>query len=236
MDYTHITNAHPAYIEGLYKQFQTDPKSVADGWREFFAGFDYASNNGNAENNQISPVFSTKELSVFSLINAYRLRGHLNSDTNPIRTRKFRFPSLDLAYFGLSKDDLNTKFAAGVEIGLQNATLTEIIDRLKMIYCGSIGFEFAHIDNQDKYLWLKSRIESLDKPGDYGHSIEKKKRILEKLNGATGFENFLGKKYVAQKRFGLEGGESTIHALDGIINKAATLEVEEVVIGMAHRG
>ena len=236
MDYTHITNAHPAYIEGLYKQFQTDPESVADGWREFFAGFDYASNNGNAENNQKSPVFSTKELSVFSLINAYRLRGHLNSDTNPIRTRKFRFPSLDLAYFGLSKDDLNTKFAAGVEIGLQNATLTEIIDRLKMIYCGSIGFEFAHIDNQDKYLWLKSRIESLDKPGDYGHSIEKKKRILEKLNGATGFENFLGKKYVAQKRFGLEGGESTIHALDGIINKAATLEVEEVVIGMAHRG
>ncbi|MDC0231589.1 2-oxoglutarate dehydrogenase E1 component, partial [Aureispira] len=238
MDYSFITNAHPAYIEGLYKQFQENPESLTDGWKEFFAGFEYAlKNNDVSDSGDIfSSGFSEKELAVLSLIKAYRMRGHLNSKTNPIRKRKFRFSSLDLGYFGLSKDDLNTRFYAGSEIGLPNATLSEIINRLKVVYCGSIGFEFAHIDNQDKYQWLLKRIESLTKVGEYGHSIEKKRRILEKLNGATGFENFLGKKYVAQKRFGLEGGESTIHALDGIINKAATLEVEEVVIGMAHRG
>lgn len=241
MDYSFISNAHPAYIEGLYQQYKNNPESVADGWKEFFAGFDYATQHENGlETTDSAPTnrasfSSPKELAVLNLIQAYRMRGHLVSTTNPIRERKFRFPSLDLAYYGLSNDDLNAQFIAGSEIGLPNGTLNEILDKLKTIYCSNIGFEFAHIDNQDKYHWLKNRIEKI-KAGDYGHSLDKKKRILEKLNGATGFENFLGKKYVAQKRFGLEGGESAIPALDGIINTAAALEVEEVVIGMAHRG
>lgn len=237
MDYSFIANAHPSYIENLYKQYQENPTSVPDGWKEFFAGFNYAL-QGSTEGGEVptvNPNQIAKEVAVRLLIDGYRMRGHLDATTNPIRKRKFRFPSLDLGYFGLSNDDLNTRFMTGAEIGVPNATLAEIIARLKDIYCGSIGFEFAHIDNQDKYQWLRQRIESL-KSGDYGHSIEKRRRVLEKLNGATGFENFLGKKYVAQKRFGLEGGESAIAALDGIINKSATLEVEEVVIGMAHRG
>ncbi len=237
MDYTHITNAHPAFIDNLYQKFKQDSLSVPEGWREFFAGFEYAAGQPlSTDPTGGEGAFNTKELAVVNLIQAYRLRGHLLSETNPIRVRKFRFPSLDLAYFGLSESDLSQRFTASSEIGLQQATLSEIIERLKIVYCGSIGFEFAHIDNQDKYQWLKSRIESIQTKGDYGLGIDKKKRILEKLNGATGFENFLGKKYVAQKRFGLEGGESTIHALDGLINRAATQEVEEVVIGMAHRG
>lgn len=240
MDYSFISNAHPSYIEGLYKQYKENPDSVAEGWREFFAGFDYAQNNEEVDSPVATPSatsapFSSKELAVLRLIHAYRTRGHLVATTNPIRDRKFRFPSLDLAYFGLSESDLDQQFAAGSELGLSNASLRQIIDTLTGIYCSNIGFEYAHIDNQDKIQWLRARIEK-QKAGDYGFDLEKKRRILEKLNGATGFENFLGKKYVAQKRFGLEGGESAIPALDGIINKAAGLEVEEIVIGMAHRG
>lgn len=240
MDYSFISNAHPTYIENLYQQYHQDPHSVADGWKEFFAGFDYASNNeltDAAEGDTSSPSFTTpKELAVLQLIQAYRTRGHLSATTNPVRERRFRFPCLDLAYFGLDQSDLATKFVAGSEIGLPNSSLSDIIARLKTVYCSNIGFEYASMDNRDKYHWLKERIEAIKGNGDYGHSIEKKRRILEKLNGATGFETFLGKKYVAQKRFSLEGGESTIPALDGIINRAATQEVKEVVIGMAHRG
>lgn len=241
MDYSFISNAHPSYIEGLYQQYKQDPTSVAAGWMEFFAGFDYALNNelddsGHAPNGASTPSFSApKELSVLALIQAYRQRGHLVATTNPVRDRRFHFPNLHLECFGLSEADLSTKFVAGSEIGMPNATLKEIEARLKAIYCNNIGFEFAHIENRDKHEWLLERIEKI-KTNDYGHSLEKKRRILEKLNGATGFENFLGKKYVAQKRFGLEGGESAIPALDGIINRVAEQEVQEVVIGMAHRG
>ncbi len=247
MDYSFISNAHPSYIEGLYQQYTKDPESVAAGWKEFFAGFDYANENGIEDSNDTSTKATTtttgtpssfnapKELAVLSLIQAYRQRGHLVATTNPVRERRFRFPNLHLDCFGLSEADLSTTFAAGSEIGLPNASLSDIIQRLKDIYCGNIGFEFTHIENQDKHDWLLQRIEKI-KANDYGHSLEKKKRILEKLNGATGFENFLGKKYVAQKRFGLEGGESAIPALDAIINRAADQEVQEVVIGMAHRG
>ncbi|MGH1336430.1 MAG: 2-oxoglutarate dehydrogenase E1 component [Aureispira sp.] len=239
MDYSFISNAHPSYIEGLYQQYKQDPASVATGWKEFFAGFDYAIENhleDNATSTTSSPSFSSpKELSVLALIQAYRQRGHLVATTNPVRERRFRFPNLHLDCFGLGDGDLATKFIAGSEIGLPNATLGDIIQRLKQVYCGNIGFEFAHIENRDKHDWLLKRIDQI-KGADYGHSLDKKRRILEKLNGATGFENFLGKKYVAQKRFGLEGGESAIPALDGIINRAADQEVQEVVIGMAHRG
>jgi len=239
MDYSFISNAHPAYIEGLYKQYQEDHQSVADGWKEFFAGFDYALKNNSGDVSSDSgemPKLSTKEFAVLKLINAYRHRGHLCSTTNPIRRRRFHFQSLDLEYYGLEKSDLKTRFLVGSEIKMSNATLEDIINRLKIIYCGNIGFEFAHIHNRDKYHWLLDRIEARTTDGDYGLSMAKKHRILKKLNGATGFENFLGKKYVAQKRFGLEGGESAIHAIDGIINRAATQNVKEVVIGMAHRG
>lgn len=237
MDYSFISNAHPTYIENTYKKYKENPENVADGWREFFQGFEFAlnSNEGTEGSGNAPTNFSPKEFAVHNLIHAYRQRGHLLSTTNPIRPRKFRFPSLDLGYFGLEESDLDSSFAIGSELGMPNATLSAIIDRLKFIYCGNIGFEFENIENRDKYEWLRSRIEAI-KSTDYGLPIEKKHRILKKLNGAIGFENFLAKKYVAQKRFGLEGGESAIPALDAIINRASELEVGEVVIGMAHRG
>lgn len=140
--------------------------------------------------------------------------------------------------YGLSEADLDTRFAAGFEIAMPNATLRDIIDRLRNLYCGNIGFEFTHVFNQEKHDWLRDKIENRNLASDYGFSLDKKRRILEKINGAVGFEQFLATKFVGQKRFGLEGGESAIAALDAMINRASEMEtpIEEVVIGMAHRG
>lgn len=240
MSYSYISNAHPAYIDGMYKQYQQDPESVPTGWKEFFQGFDFAVKSGAAEGGSVEGNMSNeqlqKEFAVLGLIHGYRQRGHLLSTTNPVRKRRFRFPNVDLQNYGLTEEDMPRQFAAGSEIGMPNATLEEIRNRLIEIYCGNIGFEFAHIENRDKRMWLRERIESHQPKNAYNLNIDQKRRILEKLNGAVGFENFLAKKYVAQKRFGLEGGESTIPGLDAIICTGAELGVKEVVIGMAHRG
>ncbi|HMN90646.1 MAG TPA: 2-oxoglutarate dehydrogenase E1 component [Saprospiraceae bacterium] len=239
-DFSFITNAHPGFIESLYEQYQHNPEQVEASWRHFFKGYDYASDgNGHAGANGVSaaiPMDIRKELQVLSLIFAYRNRGHLESTTNPIRARRNRHPKLDKEDFGLSDADLDTVFQAGNEIGLKNATLSLIISKLRKIYCGNIGFEFHHIQDREKRRWLRTKIESYNPDYAYGFDIAKKRRILEKLNGAVGFEEFLHKKFIGQKRFSLEGGENTIVALDGIINAAVETGVEEVVMGMAHRG
>lgn len=236
--YSFIANAHPSFIEELYEQYQHNPEQIEEGWRTFFKGYDYAADGNGTTNSVASNGVSSnmaKELKVVSLINAYRHRGHLESDTNPIRKRLDRKATLGISDFGLSDTDLDIHFLAGQEIGLPNATLREIVARLRAVYCGHIGFEFNHIQDRNQRRWLRTRIEQHDTK-NFGLDLSKKKRILEKLNGAVGFENFLHTKYVGQKRFSLEGGESTIAAMDAIINEGARLGVEEVLIGMAHRG
>ena len=237
-DYSYVFNAHPEFIENMYKNYAADPASVEDGWRTFFQGFEFASNkNGHASGAvAIEAGQLGKELAVQSLIHGFRKKGHLLSTTNPIRKRRDRKPHLDLADFNLSEGDLSESFAAGGEIGLPGATLKEIVDKLNAIYVRNIGFEYAHIDNKEKQLWLRDKIESRPLDGSHGLSTDDKKRILEKLNGAVMFEKFLHTKYVGQKRFSLEGGESIFAGLDAIINTGAADVVEEVVIGMAHRG
>ena len=237
-DYSHIFNAHPSYIESLYRNYKNDPKNVEQDWRLFFDGFELAlSQNGHATAAKgTSAENITKEFGVLSIIHGFRQRGHLLSTTNPIRERKNRAPYLALSDYGLDESDMNQVFAAGEEIGLQNATLGQILDRLKKIYCGNIGVEFAHIENKEKRLWVREHLETRNLDSDYGLSRQKKKRILEKLNGAVVFEKFLHTKFVGQKRFSLEGGETTIAALDAIINKSSELGVKEFLIGMAHRG
>ena len=237
-DYSYIFNAHPTFIEAMYKTYREQPDAVEDGWRAFFQGFDFASQtNGASESGsaEASGPFPLKEFYVFALIFAFRNRGHLLSTTNPIRQRRDRRPTLSLEDYSLSAEDLDQPFIAGRDLGMENATLREIIDRLHQIYSGNIGFQFNYIEKREKRQWLRERIEKGMSNG-YEPSIEKKKRILEKLNGAVVFEEFLHKKYVGQKRFSLEGGETTIAGLDAIINKASESGVEEVVIGMAHRG
>lgn len=235
-DYSFISNAHPSFIESMYQKFKNDPESVEEGWRTFFSGFDYADHSAPAATSAEGGVVDPKELRVFNLIIGYRNRGHLLSDTNPIRERRDRRPKLRISDFGLSEADLNTVFQSGAEIGLQNATLQEIINKLKEIYCGHIGFEYNHIQDSEIRNWIREYVETHQPDKDYNTSLGKKKRILQKLNEAVVFEEFLGTKYIGQKRFSLEGGETTIVGLDGIINEAASYDVEEIVIGMAHRG
>jgi 2-oxoglutarate dehydrogenase E1 component len=234
--FSYVFNAHPSYIESMYKNYRQNPDSVEEGWRIFFEGFDFSA-NGNADSVEGSTgEISSKEFGVMSIIHGFRSRGHLLSTTNPIMTRRDRRPHLDLMDYGLEEADMGMVFKAGEEIGLKNATLQQILDRLRTIYCGNLGVEYAHIENREKRMWLRDKMETSKTDGSYGLSMDKKLRILEKLNGAVIFEKFLHTKYVGQKRFSLEGGETTIPALDCIINTASSLGVEEITMAMAHRG
>lgn len=235
-DYSFISNAHPSFIEAMYQQYKNAPESVEESWRTFFSGFDYAERGNGMEKSVYEGEIDPKELRVFNLIIGYRNRGHLLSDTNPIRERRDRRPKLRKRDFGLSDDDLDIVFQSGAEIGMPNATLRQIIDKLQEIYCGHIGFEYNHVQDSETRNWIRNYVETHQPKKDYNVPLEKKKRILQKLNEAVVFEEFLGTKYIGQKRFSLEGGETTIVGLDGIINEAAGFGVEEIVIGMAHRG
>jgi 2-oxoglutarate dehydrogenase E1 component len=180
-------------------------------------------------------VAGDKETAVRNLIHAFRSRGHLRAKTNPVRERKDRQARLNLADFGLSDSDLDTKFRQGEDLGLgQGATLREIVAALTSIYAGTVGFEYTYIREPKVLDWFQQKAEHGALA--FNPDVEYKKRILKKLNEAVVFENFLHTKFLGQKRFSLEGGETTIPALDAIINRAAELGVKEVMIGMAHRG
>jgi 2-oxoglutarate dehydrogenase E1 component len=238
-DFSYITHSHPAYIENLYNDYVQNPDSVDPEYRKFFEGFDFAISQG--ANGQPAPAREggvdaaqlTREFSVYNLIQAYRKKGHLVAHTNPVRPRKNRGANLDLKYFGLGEADLGQSFAAGQFIGLGTATLQQILDRLQKIYTSNVGVEYQYISKPGRAEWIEREVETtLQQPVP----LEKKRRILEKLNQGVIFEKFLHTKYIGQKRFSLEGGETTIAALDAIINTGADNGVQEVVIGMAHRG
>ncbi len=241
-DFSFVTNSHPAYIESLYNSYREDPASVDPDWIKFFEGFDFAVSNANGKAGAaatgttalgVSNEQLTKELAAYRLIQAYRKKGHLIAKTNPIRERKDRHANLDLAHFGLSDADLKTEFYAGQIIGIGKAPLEKIVQHVKEIYAGKVGIEFTYINDLKKIEWLQKEMETtLRAP----LKAEQKKRILGKLNQGVMFEQFLHTKYIGQKRFSLEGGETTIPALDAMINTAAEYGVKEAVIGMAHRG
>ncbi|MFN4284889.1 MAG: 2-oxoglutarate dehydrogenase E1 component [Lacibacter sp.] len=236
-DFQYITASHPQYIESLYRDFTNNPESVDPDLRKFFEGFDFAVSNGAAVNGSATVAGSgvdwQKEIGVYRLILGYRNKGHLLAKTNPIRPRKDRGANLHLSFFGLSESDLETTFYAGNLIGLGTTTLRNILAHLQRSYTGSVGIEFKYISNQEKVDFLTRAMEQeFHEP----LPLEKRRRILEKLNQGVIFEKFLHTKYIGQKRFSLEGGETTIAALDAIINTAANHNVKEVAIGMAHRG
>ncbi len=241
-DFSYVMNSHPAYIESMYNDYVKDSSAVDPEWKKFFEGFDFAVTkpNGNGSVATItidkSPVSNeqvAKELNVYRLIRSYWKRGHLVATTNPIRPRKDRKPHLALSDFDLTDADLNTEFNAGSFVGLGKAKLSDIIAKLKKLYTGNIGIEYTYINDYDTCMWVQKEFETLQ---ELTLSISEKKRILEKLNEGVIFEKFLHTKYIGQKRFGLDGGESTIPGLDAIITEAADAGVQEVVIGMAHRG
>lgn len=237
-DFSYITSSHPAYLEGLYNDFIKDPASVDPDLKKFFEGFDFAVTTGLKSTGVANPASPSttdwmKEIRVYRLILGYRNKGHLLAKTNPIRTRKDRGANLHLAFFGLSEADMDETYQAGNLVGLGAATLRKILAHLENIYANHVGIEFKYISDQAKVNWLTNEME---KGFSEPVGLQQKKRILEKLNQGVMFEKFLHTKYIGQKRFSLEGGETTIAALDAIINVAANNEVSEVVIGMAHRG
>ena len=239
-DFQYITSSHPSYIENLYQDFVKDPQSVDTELRKFFEGFDFAIANAGssvktASNGQTAlPVSGLdKEFAVYQLIKSYRKKGHLMAKTNPIRERKDRNARLELSDFGLSDADLDSSFEAGKFAGLGKTSLRQILDHLKKSYAFHVGVEFTYVNDEKKVEWLTKAMESeMHQP----LSLTQKRRILEKLNQGVMFEKFLHTKYIGQKRFSLEGGETTIAALDAILNTASQHGVQEVVIGMAHRG
>ncbi|AKD53551.1 2-oxoglutarate dehydrogenase E1 component [Spirosoma radiotolerans] len=260
--YSYIANSDAAYVDQLYQSYKQDPQTVDESWQQFFKGFEFSltygekangthngesaeaksngvSSNGsaNGQTTATKPVDAShaeKEVSVASLIKAYRSRGHLLAKTNPLKERKNRQPRVDLPDYALSEADLDTVFESGKLLGIGPATLRVIMESLRKIYAGDIGFEYMYIRELDVKNWLRNKIEK--EALVFMPTSDEKKRILEKLNEATVFENFLATKYLGQKRFSLEGGEVTIPALDTIISQAADMGVEEVMIGMAHRG
>lgn len=230
--FSYLSNGDVNAIEDLYEQYQKDPDSVDFGWKKFFEGFefskaDYEAPGGVPENVQ-------KEFQVIKLIDDYRSRGHLFTKTNPVRTRRQYSPSLDLVNYGLSSADLETSFDAGAEIGLGRAKLKDIVAHLEATYCKSLGVEYMYIRQPEVTKWMQTKLEPNRNTPNF--TKEEKLEILKKLNQAVGFESFLHKKFVGQKRFSLEGGESLIPALNALVEHGAEIGLKEFIFGMAHRG
>ncbi len=239
----------------MFEQYQANPNSVDETWRYFFEGIELGSENvvdvpkSNAPQLTVASTSSTagtsaqdvstifqKEFKAIQLIEAYKRFGHLQANVNPLSTDKTVHPMLDLKNFGLTSADLNSKFHASAFIGLQvNATLKEIVDKLTLTYCSTIGVEFDHITDVAMKTWLTqefetgiSKISSITK--------EQKVRILERLTAAECFERFIHTRFVAKKRFSLEGGDALVPMMDSIVDEASNNGATDIVLGMAHRG
>ncbi|NMH87483.1 2-oxoglutarate dehydrogenase E1 component [Flavivirga algicola] len=239
--FSFLNAAHTAYFADLYDQYLQNPDSVEPSWRAFFQGYDFGSENYGLSGEIIEgvstqiPEHVQKEFNVVRLIDGYRMRGHLFTKTNPVRERRSYSPTLDIENFDLLESDLDTVFNAGEILGIGAKTLREIIIHLEKIYCSSIGVEYMYLRNPEVIKWWQEQLNKNNNHPDY--SAETKKYILSKLNQAVTFENFLQTKYVGQKRFSLEGGESLIPAISNVLfYSVEKYGVKECVLGMAHRG
>lgn len=219
-------------VEELYQKYREDPESIDPSWHHFFQGFDLARKDYSHPESE-SLTFD-EEFKVINLINGYRKRGHLFTTTNPVRTRRKYFPTLDLENYGLAEANLQTMYHAGRELGCGRAKLQDIVDYLKKTYCGHVGSEYMFIRSPEKISWLKDRIEKDENRTIF--SPEEKKRFYHHLKAAVGFEKFIHNRFVGQKRFSLEGSSNLIPALNDLIETGSRLGVKEFNIGMAHRG
>ena len=262
-DSSQLSGGSAAWLEALYDNYLRDPSSIDEQWCEFFDGLPEAkSGNGNgpveheiphdevreyfrslAKEHQHASAPSSacnveqeqKQVRVLQLINAYRFRGHQQAKINPLEsTAGENIAELSLEYHDLTNNDLNIEFETGSLVGVDSSSLAEIYNTLVRSYCGSIGAEYMHILNTNEKRWIQQRIEVAGIDSDL--SLEEKRNILQQLTDAEGLEKFLHTKYVGQKRFSLEGGESLIPLLDELVMHAGKQGVKEVVIGMAHRG
>src|SRR5690606_31763571 len=242
--FSFLNAAHTSFFADLYDQYLTSPDSVEPSWRSFFQGFDFANEFNGGPVEQLSNAYQgsgesaviadsvKKEFAVLKLIDAYRTHGHLLTKTNPLIEKTGEAPDFSIEKFGLTQADLNVTFDAAQSVHIPKGTLQQIIDHLQNTYCTTLGIEYMYIPSEEKVQWISKYVES--KVSDL--TTDQQKHILEKLVQAAAFENFFHTKYVGQKRFSLEGLEATIPAIDAMIEAAGSAGVEDVVIGMAHRG
>ena len=236
--FSFLNAAHTGFIADLYDQYLGNPDAVEPSWRSFFQGYDLANEDYSFSEEETPvgiPQEVRKEFLVADLINGYRTRGHLFTETNPVRDRRQYTPSLELDNFGLDENDLDKEFSAGDILGLGRVKLSVIVNHLKKVYCDSIGVEYMYMRNPEKLKWWQQRLNENENHPKY--SVDAKKYILSKINHAVTFESFLQTKYVGQKRFSLEGGEALIPGISVALRDAAEIfGVKECVLGMAHRG
>ncbi len=250
---SYLFGANAPFIEALYDSYLKDPQSVEPRWQGYFDSLQALDDGPKDVNHhqviegfaalakqpksasQSAPQDFTKQFSVLQLIAAYRFQGCRVADVDPLnRIEKADIPELDPAFYGLSESDLGSVFNTGTLHGPSQATLRDILQRLKETYCRSIGPEIMYISDIPQKRWLLERFEpTMGRPH---YDATYKKHILERLTAAETLEKYLNAKYVGQTRFSLEGGESLIPLLDHLLQKAGAAGVEEVVIGMAHRG
>ncbi|HET7562391.1 MAG TPA: thiamine pyrophosphate-dependent enzyme, partial [Rhodanobacteraceae bacterium] len=240
-----------AYIDQLYEDWLHDPQSVAPSWRSMFqslrgsgdvshadaiARIVAAQAQGQRSGAPVDDAHARRQAGVLRLLTAYRSRGHLAADLDPLAIAPKRpAPDLDLPFHGLSDADLDTEFDCGTFAGGgQRMQLRDLRERLRRTYVATIGAEFMHISDHAQRRWIYDRLEQAS--GDAGLDAATRQRVLEKLTAADGLERYLHTKYVGQKRFSLEGGDALIPLLDDLVRRACAAGIHELVIGMAHRG
>ena len=230
-----LSSPNLAFAEELYAQYLAQPQSVAPEWQALFAQLQSSDTHAQPEPTPAGRQdLAERQEAVDLLIRVYRVRGHVIAKLDPLSTEDVTHPELELGAFGLSTTDLDTTFSCKTMHGKPRMKLREIIALLRQTYCGPIGVQYMHIDDPDVKDWLQTRMETTQ--NHLALSREEQLRIFTKLVDAETFENFLQKKYVGAKRFSLEGGESLIPLVDLALEAAAERQMDEVVIGMAHRG
>ena len=238
---TFPTRANTDVIEAMHRTWLDNPDAVDPTWRAFFQGFTLGSSGGplpaaleGGDPAHAAIVDSLKQASVHELIRAYRTLGHLQAHLDPLSPPPPLNPKLQLLEFALEEADLDTSFDIGTYLRGGQMRLRDIVAALQETYCSHVGVEYAHIQDRDCLHWLQERIESTRLRPRFSNAS--KVRILRQLHKAELFEKFLHTKYVGQKRFSLEGGETIIAALDSVVDHCPDLDIEEIVMGMAHRG
>ncbi|MDP3138979.1 MAG: thiamine pyrophosphate-dependent enzyme, partial [Burkholderiaceae bacterium] len=258
---TYLFGGNAPYVEVLYENYLSNPGSVPDNWRDYFDALQHvpAVDGSNARDVPHLPVINAfaerakqgttktvlasadsamgrKRTGVQQLIAAYRNVGARWADLDPLkRAEREKIPELDPAFYGFQDADQETVFDTGnTFFGKETMSLRELLNALRETYCGTIGAEYMYITDQHKKRWWQQKLESVRSKPQF--SAEKKRHILDRLTAAEGLERFLHTRYVGQKRFSLEGGESFIAAMDELIQMGGMVGVQEIVIGMAHRG
>src|SRR5437870_10593457 len=231
-----VALANKDYVAEQYRRYQADPASVDERWAAFFAGFELASDNGEAPATLIEAAGPApgRVLDASDLVHSFRELGHLVAHLNPLEPRPMGHPLLDPSEFGFTEADMERMVECGGFQGLRRAPLGDLIERLRRTYCGTLGVEYLHIPDKEQREWLQERMEPTENRPEL--AAEDRVRVLEDLLQAEAFEQFLQVRYPTAKRFSLEGGESLIPMLDTLIEDAGTLGVEEMVFGMPHRG